>query len=74
MNEMIYYYDEKNIYYKPFYINDVIVNEDNIYIYDELSYQQNKFNDDNELINNNISSQDDPELFNFINNSLNKPL
>lgn len=70
LNKKIFYHDELNIYYSPLIKNDEIINKDNIYIYNDLSYQQNKFIDENELFNNFISTEHDPELFEFINNSI----
>jgi len=69
-NKKIFYYDEINIYYEPFVKNDEIINKDDIYIYDELTLQQNNFIKENELMNNIISSEDDPQLFEFLNNSI----
>lgn len=67
--DIIYYYDELNLYYKEVKINDEIVNDENFYIYNELSYYQQKFNEDNNLINNYIDDSD-KTLFEFINNSV----
>ena len=69
-NKKIFYHDELNIYYSPLIKNDEIINKDNIYIYNELSYQQDQFIKENELFNNFISTEQDPELFEFINNSI----
>ena len=70
LNKKIFYHDELNIYYSPLIKNDEIINKDNIYIYNDLTYQQNKFIEENELFNNFISTEQDPELFNFLNNSI----
>jgi len=65
-----FYYDETNIYYEPYKINDIIKNKDDIYIYNDLTYNQKIFIDENNLMDNIISSSRDPELFEFINNSI----
>jgi len=67
-DNIIYYYDEYKIYYQSFKINNIIVNEDEIYIYNGLTYHKQKFLNDNNLLNNSINNKDEL-FFNFINNS-----
>jgi hypothetical protein len=69
-DQLLWYYDEDSLYYKNFYINDVLVNEDKYFIQDEFSYYENKFTEENNLNFNIISKNSDPYVFEEINNSV----
>ena len=69
-DELLYYFDETKLYYKPFIKNDTIMNKDKYFIYDDQSYYENKFNDDNNINFNIISKNDNEYVFNEINNSV----
>ena len=68
-HKKVYYYDEHNIYYEAFKINNEVVNEDEIYIFDLLSYYKQKFINDNNLLNNVITNKDNL-FYDFINSSV----
>ena len=67
---LLYYYDDKNLYYQAYKIKGVIVNTNKYYIYNYETYIEDKFNEDNKLKFNIISKNDNEYIFNEINNSV----
>jgi hypothetical protein len=67
--KLVYYFDDTNLYYQPFKINDIIVNDDKYFIYDNETYHQEQFINDNNLNFNSIFYNDDKFIFNEINNT-----
>ena len=69
-DNLIWYYDENSLYYKPYHINDLIVNKDKYFIHDDFSYYENKFIEDNNLSFNVITKNENEYVFKEINDSV----